>query len=158
MNHSLKLLSFLPMLIMMCIIFRFSAQEAELSAKTSSAVGRAIIKASVRFLEREYTEEEIVQHAAAIDGIVRKSAHMAEYAFLAFLVSIPLITYGARGRILLFLTFLIPALYASTDEFHQTFVRGRSGTFKDVLIDCVGIITYVIILKIFRRKKDFTQN
>lgn len=142
---------------MMCVIFRFSAQEAELSTKTSTAVGRMVVNAVSHLTNQEYTEEEIEQRASAIDGIVRKSAHMTEYAVLALLVSIPLVVYGVKGRTLFWLTFLITAFYASSDEFHQTFVRGRSGSFKDVLIDCVGIAAYVAILKIFQRKRDFTQ-
>jgi VanZ family protein len=34
---------------------------------------------------------------------------------------------------------LISLAYACTDEFHQTFVRGREGTPRDVLIDAVGM-------------------
>ena len=33
----------------------------------------------------------------------------------------------------------ISARYAATDEFHQTFVDGRTGTPVDVLIDSAGI-------------------
>lgn len=157
MKHIMKLFSLLPMLAMMCVIFRFSAQEAELSTRASTAVGKMVVTAVSQLMGREYTEAELEQRASAVDGIVRKTAHMTEYAVLALLVSIPLIIYGAKGRALILLTFLIPALYASTDEFHQTFVRGRSGSFRDVLIDCMGIIAYVMILKIFQKKKSFTQ-
>jgi len=33
----------------------------------------------------------------------------------------------------------IAFIYACTDEFHQTFVRGREGTPRDVVIDAVGM-------------------
>jgi len=33
----------------------------------------------------------------------------------------------------------IAFVYACTDEFHQTFVRGREGTPRDVVIDAVGM-------------------
>ena len=48
-------------------------------------------------------------------------------------------------------------LYAMSDEYHQTFVMGRSGELRDVLIDSLGIITgivlTVLILKLFKSKK-----
>ena len=34
---------------------------------------------------------------------------------------------------------VISLAYACTDEFHQTFVRGREGTPRDVLIDAIGM-------------------
>lgn len=37
-------------------------------------------------------------------------------------------------------TDLICMIYASTDEFHQTFVDGRSGKSADVLIDTSGTV------------------
>ena len=41
---------------------------------------------------------------------------------------------------------LICMIYASTDEFHQTFVDGRSGKSADVLIDTSGTVFATIIL------------
>ena len=42
-------------------------------------------------------------------------------------------------------------LYASSDEFHQIFVSGRTASVKDVLIDTcgsiVGILSYYFIFK-----------
>lgn len=156
-RHDFRILSFLPVLLMMLVIFRFSAQEAETSTKTSTAVGRIIISAAARLTKQEYTPQQLLERSAAIDGIVRKAAHMAEYGILAAFVSFPLLVYGVRRGRLLLLTFLIPFCFAATDEFHQTFVRGRSGSIRDVLIDSVGIITYVIILLRLRKKRNFTK-
>ena len=44
---------------------------------------------------------------------------------------------------------LIVILYASTDEFHQLFVPGREGTFRDVLIDTSGAIIAIIFICLF---------
>ena len=49
--------------------------------------------------------------------------------------------------------FIYPAtlsfLYAVSDEFHQSFVPGRSASIRDVLIDTIGIIGFYIAAKIF---------
>ena len=49
-------------------------------------------------------------------------------------------------------------MYASFDEVHQLFVLGRSGEFRDVLIDCIGgsigALLYYFKLKIGCFKND----
>jgi VanZ family protein len=65
------------------------------------------------------------------DTILRKCAHVTEYAVLAFLLRRALSTPWA---------FAAAVGYAVTDEFHQTFVRGRHGAPRDVLIDSIGIV------------------
>ena len=45
---------------------------------------------------------------------------------------------SAATRWALALAFLLTMLYAVSDEYHQTFVPGRSGNLVDVLIDAAG--------------------
>jgi VanZ family protein len=65
------------------------------------------------------------------DLALRKLAHITEYAILAFLLRRALSTPAAFG---------IAIAYSISDEFHQTFVRGREGRPRDVVIDSVGIV------------------
>ena len=39
-------------------------------------------------------------------------------------------------------------LNAIFDEYHQLFVDGRDGTIKDVLIDLIGIVVVLIIVRV----------
>ena len=75
------------------------------------------------------------------DTILRKLAHMAEFALLWFLWWRAL-GYGNR---------LWPALiaiaYAVTDELHQTTVEGRVGSPVDVLIDSAGVALAVLVAR-----------
>ena len=64
------------------------------------------------------------------DTVLRKGAHMTEYAILAVLLR------RAVGADLP--AFALALVYAGTDELHQSFVRGRHGTPVDVVIDGVG--------------------
>jgi VanZ family protein len=41
----------------------------------------------------------------------------------------------------------ISLAYACSDEFHQTFVRGREGTPRDVLIDAIGMAMAVLLIR-----------
>jgi VanZ family protein len=64
------------------------------------------------------------------DYVLRKCAHMTEYAVLAALL------YRAFDRELP--AFLAAVAYAATDELHQHFVRARHASVVDVAIDAVG--------------------
>jgi hypothetical protein len=73
------------------------------------------------------------------DTLLRKGAHLTEYAILGALL------LRALGR-------ETPALaagiaYAATDELHQHFVRGRHAAPLDVLIDAVGVTLGVYVLR-----------
>jgi len=82
----------------------------------------------------------------AVDCIVfgiRKCAHLAEYAILALLLwralrqredSQPLPWNWRQGVLVI----LLVALYAATDEFHQSFVPSRQASVLDVFIDTTG--------------------
>jgi VanZ family protein len=65
------------------------------------------------------------------DTILRKGAHMTEYAILGLLL------LRAVGRELP--AFALGIAYAITDEIHQHFVRGRHASPIDVLIDTAGV-------------------
>jgi VanZ family protein len=45
----------------------------------------------------------------------------------------------------------ISLAYAGTDEFHQTFVRGREGTVRDVAIDAIGMAIAVLAIRARQR-------
>ena len=77
------------------------------------------------------------------DLILRKCAHLTEYAILGALL------LRAVGRALP--AFLIAVAYAATDEVHQHFVRGRHASPVDVLIDSVGIAAGILVLRHIRR-------
>jgi VanZ family protein len=81
--------------------------------------------------------------------VARKSGHIFEYAVLALLLGRALLyTWRSRGealsRALLSRAWLmgavLSALYAMTDEFHQTFVPHRGGRIEDVLLDALSAV------------------
>jgi VanZ family protein len=78
------------------------------------------------------------------DYVLRKCAHMTEYAILAVLFR------RAIGRDAPAL--LLASAYAVTDEFHQTLVPGRHGTLVDWAIDTVGALLGLALLRCWRRR------
>jgi VanZ family protein len=65
------------------------------------------------------------------DYVLRKCAHMTEYAVLG-----ALLLRALEREVPAFLT---AVAYAATDELHQHFVRGRHSSAVDVAIDAVGV-------------------
>jgi VanZ family protein len=76
------------------------------------------------------------------DTILRKCAHMTEYAVLAFLLRRALSAPWAFGA---------AVAYSISDEIHQSFVRGRHGAPRDVLIDSIGILIGLLVARRLRR-------
>lgn len=73
--------------------------------------------------------------------LIAKSAHLAEYAILFILVrrAVFVSAPGLRARAAL-PALVFCALYALSDEWHQTFVPGRHGQWTDVGIDAIGAL------------------
>ena len=93
----LKPLSFLPALLMMYLIFQFSAQTGELSGNLSYEVSYKIVEIGNEILDKGLDEWTIGQYAYEIEYPIRKLAHMTEYFLLAVAVSFPFYVYGLRG-------------------------------------------------------------
>ena len=87
--------------------------------------------------------------------IVRKCAHMTEYAILGWIAFAFLGSCGIQGKMHYIAVLGFNFCYASTDEIHQLFSPGRSGQFTDVCIDtagaAIGLLLLAILLKIGRR-------
>jgi len=87
------------------------------------------------------------------DFILRKFAHIFVYFILTVLVFYALWGKQKASKDVLktsLLAFCLSFLYALSDEYHQTFVFGRSGSLKDVLINLVGVGLAVFLLNKFK--------
>jgi VanZ family protein len=74
----------------------------------------------------------------AWDAILRKGAHLSEYAILALLL------FRALGREVP--AFVLGFAYAVSDEIHQEFVRGRHASPFDVSMDAAGLVLGLLLL------------
>lgn len=121
----------LPVLAWMALIFSVSGDSK--SAHRSSR----LIEPFVRWLFPDVGDETVW----TVVLVVRKCAHLTEYAVLALLLwrALRELTGGvgwswrvARNA------WVCVIVYAITDEIHQTFVPNRQGSVWDVLIDSIG--------------------
>jgi VanZ family protein len=88
----------------------------------------------------------------SIDLVARKLVHLIEYALLCVLWWRAFRAGGSPGRAAL-AAFLVSALYAVSDEYHQSFVEGRSGSPVDVAIDSAGAALAALRLRAGARQR-----
>lgn len=144
----LKPLSFLPAILIMLLIFQFSAQTGIESGELSHKVSVAIVRIGDELLDKNLEEWRVQELADSIEYYVRKGAHMSIYFVLAIAVSFPLYVYGLRGFPLLLVAGIICVGFACTDEYHQSFVAGRGPSVTDVCIDSVGVFLGIMLVRI----------
>jgi len=133
-----KILSWLPAVLIMSMIFAFSSKPADISGQSSMTIANCIYSIYESITGRVKTEEERLNTLETLDHIVRKAAHVTEFAMLGAAFAWPLHLSGLKGFRLAWVSIGLTVVYAMTDEFHQIFVPGRSGEIKDVGIDTLG--------------------
>lgn len=148
MRTFLKPFSFLPALLLMYMIFTFSSQEGDVSSALSYKVSYHLVEAADQILDAGLEEWEIQSLATRFHGVARKLAHMTEYFALAVAVSFPLYVYGLHGILLMLVAGFFCVAFACGDEYHQSFVAGRSPAARDVLIDSFGVFWGIILVRI----------
>jgi VanZ family protein len=135
----------LPVLIWMAVIFGASADPQ------SHDRSRHIFRPILLWFFPHISDQEFEQ----IHLILRKCCHLTEYAILGLLVfralshsktGLPPWSWPRVGGVL-----LIVFVYAATDEYHQSFVPGRTALFSDVCIDTGGAAIGLLVWWIYHR-------
>ena len=115
----------------MMLIFYFSNQNAEQSTQTS-AWFLQFLPVSMHF--------------------IRKLAHFSIYALLGLNTFYMYKNYNVKHYALFALMTCI--LYACSDEWHQSFVSGRSPQITDICIDTCGALSMILLnLSTLKRKR-----
>ena len=113
----------------MILIFMFSHQTGSESSGLSSQIVLWI---------------QTYLHIPISEFIVRKAAHMSEYALLTLTLIYGFYKNHYPIQKIMIYSLIGTFLYACSDEMHQLFIGGRAGQFTDVLIDtCVGCLTII---------------
>jgi VanZ family protein len=128
----------LPVLIWLGVIFVGSTEV--MSAEQTSR----FLLPFLRWLKPDISPETFTQ----IHFLVRKLGHVGEYAILALLLWRAVHNSPAlhmKLSVLFGVVLLGCAVFAASDEFHQSFVKSRTSSIRDVLLDIVGAVIGLLI-------------
>ena len=140
------------LVLWMSFIFIMSNDTGEVSGKKSSDIVVFIIgkydkitKASSEVI-KYHQSEEFMNKA---NHIFRKICHFTEYFILSVLFFSFIVSFNKYHlRLCSLLSIVFSVIYASLDEYHQTFIDGRGGMFSDILIDTLGAIIGCILINL----------
>lgn len=131
-----KILRWVYVIIWAIIIFTFSNQNGNLSSNNNRFV--------IDLLKHIGINLDIILGKNS-NFIVRKLAHFMEYFVFYYLLYKALEDSKRPNWRTLVSALIITFLYASSDEFHQSFIPGRGPSFRDVLIDTSGGVLSMIV-------------
>ena len=144
-NKKISMILLIFVLLMLIVIFAFSAQTKE----ESRNISQNLTKIFLNFFDLADVDINRAEY------ILRKSAHVAEFALLgAALCTSALYMPKLKNSVFLcaVAAFGFSVLYAAADEIHQRFVPGRGPSVRDVLFDALGAligISIVITVRFF---------
>jgi VanZ family protein len=139
--HSKRRLSrYGPVVVWAALIFLFSS--GLFSGSNTSSIVRPLL---------EWVYPSISETAlASVHGLIRKASHFVEYAILALLAARAFRTssrdFLRNHWFAVSLTFA--AIYALSDEFHQSFVSSRTASIYDCLIDTAGGLVALVLMRV----------
>jgi VanZ family protein len=137
----------LPVLIWLGVIF-FGSSDLMSAEHTSR-----ILVPFLLWLKPSITVETVM----FIQFLIRKAAHLTEYAILAMLLWRALYrgtNLKVTMSILSTAVWIATTLVAAGDEYHQSFVPSRGAAWGDVLIDSGGAIFGLLIVAGRKKKSE----
>ena len=146
-----------------CFIFYMSGMDTTESNTKSKGTLNQIVEKTVEttngmgITDIHPSENRMKEFIDKYNYLFRKFAHASEYFILTILLLVALKNSGIVGKKIFIFTLLICFIYSCTDEYHQTFVIGRTGQFSDCLVDTlggfIGCAIYYLIYKLIKIKK-----
>ncbi len=166
-KKSIKMLiAGLLVILWMGIVFCFSNMDTYQSNTKSKGTITHVITATVAttnkigLTNKHPSEERINQVAELLNPPLRKCMHASIYFGLMLLLLNVFKIGNIKLKKAMLFSLIICFLYACGDEYHQTFVVGRTGQFSDVLIDMfgasIGMIFYLSCYQLLKWKKKHT--
>ena len=131
------IISWILVLVWMLVIFYYSNMNHIKSNDKSKNTINYIIETTEKIENNNSIKTNKQQIIEYLNYPIRKCAHITIYLVLSILI-ISAIKNTKSIKHPSIITLIICFIYAITDEYHQTFIDGRTGQFIDVLIDTTG--------------------
>ena len=163
MNKAIKIIILLAVAVgwMFCIYNLSNMNSSKSNGKSADML--SIIIADTLDLTNEYgitdlhpNDSKIERASKIMNTPMRKVMHASVYLVLAFFMMTltNIISNHKYYWLTLLISLVLCVFFAITDEYHQTFVSGRSGQILDIVIDSIGAMiglvfytTYHIVYK-----------
>ena len=141
-----RFLYLIPVIIWMIFIFYMSGKTGQESSGQSGKISLFITDLLEKV--RQDSPQEMQNLQDILELVIRKAAHMTEYAILFLLSYLAMVKISmSQSRFYnRSIAVLISLLYACSDEMHQLLVPGRSGKMIDVGIDMAGVLIVLICM------------
>ena len=153
MKKALKIIVLLALAIgwMFCI-YKLSGMNSSKSNGKSADILNIIIADTLDVtndygITNSHPDDAKIERASALMNTpMRKVMHASVYLVLAFFIMILLniITEHKYYWLTILIALVLCVVFAITDEYHQTYVAGRTGQTMDVIIDSIGAIVGLI--------------
>ena len=150
------------LIIWALVIFSMSNMNTLESNGKSKFVIYKVLTYSIRvtnklgITNKHPSNEKIYEVINLLNKPLRKVAHATEYFILIILILMTLKSIGINNRKIFLMSLLLCFLYACSDEFHQSFISGRTAQFSDSLIDLsgglIGCIIFSLTNKIYENR------
>lgn len=129
-------------IIWMGVIFYLSNMDTgESNGKSREVITKVVdTTVDISHAKGEVSPKSKEKMVDKLNKPLRKCAHASVYFILAILILNALLSCNNKHLLVILLTIFLCFIYACTDEYHQTFVSGRTGQFSDVLIDTMGSV------------------
>ena len=131
-------------LSMMVVIFLFSSQTGEESGELSNGITEVIVEVVSKTFDLDIKENP--ESMETFHLVIRKIAHFTVYFVLGLFISLFLCSFEGRLIVQSGISLGIAAVYAISDEIHQSFVGGRAMAVWDMIIDTSGALLAVLIV------------
>ena len=150
---SMLMLYWLPVILVMLIIFFASSQPYEkqdVRPFLGNVVNEEFAKKHFSNTKFNYNGHEVSIKSKGVPGFIeffiRKAAHLTEYTILGFLLLRGFnATTDLSKKVAGILALLISFVYACSDELHQMFTLNRTPLFIDVVLDSVGAFLGILL-------------
>jgi VanZ family protein len=145
-----RIFRYAPLVLWIGVIFFASTILGSMS-NTSRFIRPLLV-----FLFPTAPEETLVIYHAYI----RKFAHFAEYAILAFFAARAFSTSSVKllQKFWFVFVFVLVLFVATIDEANQSFNPARTGSIYDILLDAAGGLTMLILYYIYRFRTNIESD
>ena len=146
MSHINKraIISWILVILWAVVIFFMSSMDSNKSNQKSKETIDVVIEKTVDtsnnfgITDKRPSKKQKKETVDELNVPLRKVAHASEYCVFTILIVWALYNSGIKKKRRFIIALIVCFLYACTDEYHQTFVNGRTGQFTDSLIDTSG--------------------